>query len=127
MCSVGVLRLDGRTLEELTPWLKRISSCSTGGAGNGTLREVAIKLGQRDTYCPPWLVITAKRKLTLHQQRLQQRAAASSNNNNDTANYYNNKSSSNPQQQHYTNNNNFQLLPKPMLQATGVFPYHCFS
>ncbi|XP_018012835.1 metastasis-associated protein MTA1 [Hyalella azteca] len=53
----SLVRLEGRTLESLIPWLHQIKS-SGRGAGSSTLKDVTLKLGQLDTYCPPWLVIS---------------------------------------------------------------------
>ncbi|KAF2365829.1 Metastasis-associated protein MTA1 R1 domain [Trinorchestia longiramus] len=52
----SLIRLEGRTLESLVPWLQQIKG-SGRGAGSSTLKDVTLKLGQLDTYCPSWLVI----------------------------------------------------------------------
>uniref|UniRef100_A0A6A7FUY4 Metastasis-associated protein MTA1-like n=2 Tax=Hirondellea gigas TaxID=1518452 RepID=A0A6A7FUY4_9CRUS len=57
----SLVRLGGRTLDSFTPWLKQLASLG-GGAGSGTLKDVALKLGQLDTYCPPWLHVPANKK-----------------------------------------------------------------
>ena len=60
------MRLGGRTLAGCVPWLKEvIGRCGVGGrgaAGNSSLAEVCLRLGQTDQGCPPWLFIVNRPK-----------------------------------------------------------------